>query len=195
MKRHPRRNGFRRDRDEPPRGRWCFFHGVHLAAGDVGGSWGISLMSRKNKDSGKTGVRARNTPFGDYCYALTNKEHSRTRSVRIYVQLGSIGASPRAALPTARPSRSRIPRGRGRANRSREIFQALKNLISSAVFTASNAVNIHLSSFSSPPSRCSIFHRSLLVASSASPVASLNASEMASACCSGSRNCSVDERI
>ena len=43
------------------------------------------LMFRKNKNSEKTGARARNTPFGAYCYALTNKEHSRTRSVRIYV--------------------------------------------------------------------------------------------------------------
>ena len=44
-------------------------------------------MYRKNKDSEKPGARARNTPFGAYCYALTNKEHSRTRSVRIYVLL------------------------------------------------------------------------------------------------------------
>nr|VFK80156.1 MAG: hypothetical protein BECKSD772D_GA0070982_108816 [Candidatus Kentron sp. SD] len=42
-------------------------------------------MFRKNKNSEQTGARARNTPFGAYCYALTNKEHSRTRSVRIYV--------------------------------------------------------------------------------------------------------------
>nr|VFK36844.1 MAG: hypothetical protein BECKSD772F_GA0070984_100631 [Candidatus Kentron sp. SD]VFK40658.1 MAG: hypothetical protein BECKSD772E_GA0070983_100822 [Candidatus Kentron sp. SD] len=42
-------------------------------------------MFRKNKGSEKTGARARNTPFGAYCYALTNKEHRRMRSVRIYV--------------------------------------------------------------------------------------------------------------
>nr|VFK79729.1 MAG: hypothetical protein BECKSD772D_GA0070982_106210 [Candidatus Kentron sp. SD] len=40
---------------------------------------------RKNKDSEKTGARARNTPFGTYCYALANQEHSRTRSVRMYI--------------------------------------------------------------------------------------------------------------
>nr|VFK36626.1 MAG: hypothetical protein BECKSD772F_GA0070984_100357 [Candidatus Kentron sp. SD]VFK39565.1 MAG: hypothetical protein BECKSD772E_GA0070983_100317 [Candidatus Kentron sp. SD]VFK79331.1 MAG: hypothetical protein BECKSD772D_GA0070982_104514 [Candidatus Kentron sp. SD] len=31
------------------------------------------LMYRKNKDSEKTGARARNAPLGAYCYALTNK--------------------------------------------------------------------------------------------------------------------------
>jgi len=30
------------------------------------------------------------TPFEFYCYALTNKRHSRTRSVRIYVPLKNI---------------------------------------------------------------------------------------------------------
>nr|VFK78880.1 MAG: hypothetical protein BECKSD772D_GA0070982_102819 [Candidatus Kentron sp. SD] len=44
-------------------------------------------MFRKNKNSEKTGARARNTQIGTYCYALINKEHSRTRSVRIYVLL------------------------------------------------------------------------------------------------------------
>ena len=44
------------------------------------------LMFRKNKNSEKTGARARNTPIGTRREALTNEEHSRTRSVRIYVQ-------------------------------------------------------------------------------------------------------------
>nr|VFK37231.1 MAG: hypothetical protein BECKSD772F_GA0070984_101240 [Candidatus Kentron sp. SD]VFK41532.1 MAG: hypothetical protein BECKSD772E_GA0070983_101239 [Candidatus Kentron sp. SD]VFK78513.1 MAG: hypothetical protein BECKSD772D_GA0070982_101636 [Candidatus Kentron sp. SD] len=34
-------------------------------------------MFRKNKNPEKTDTRARNTPFGSYCYALTDKEHSR----------------------------------------------------------------------------------------------------------------------
>ena len=38
------------------------------------GKWGELTMYRKNKDSEKTGARARNTPFGAYCYALTNKK-------------------------------------------------------------------------------------------------------------------------
>ena len=42
-------------------------------------------MFRKNKNSEKTGARARNTPIGTRREALTNEEHSRTRSVRIYV--------------------------------------------------------------------------------------------------------------
>nr|VFK80658.1 MAG: hypothetical protein BECKSD772D_GA0070982_11382 [Candidatus Kentron sp. SD] len=46
---------------------------------------GFMFVFRKNKNSEKTGARVRNTPFGTYCYALTDKEHSRTRSVRIYV--------------------------------------------------------------------------------------------------------------
>nr|VFK20856.1 MAG: hypothetical protein BECKLPF1236A_GA0070988_102786 [Candidatus Kentron sp. LPFa] len=45
----------------------------------------IGSRYRKNKNSEKIGARATNIPFGAYCYALTNKEHSRTRSVRIYV--------------------------------------------------------------------------------------------------------------
>ena len=42
-------------------------------------------MFRKNKNPEKIGARARNTPIGTRREALTNEEHSRTRSVRIYV--------------------------------------------------------------------------------------------------------------
>nr|VFK38035.1 MAG: hypothetical protein BECKSD772F_GA0070984_102028 [Candidatus Kentron sp. SD]VFK42759.1 MAG: hypothetical protein BECKSD772E_GA0070983_101928 [Candidatus Kentron sp. SD] len=51
------------------------------------GDEGSFSMYRKDKDSEKNGARARNTPFGAYCYALTNKEHSRMPSVRIYVHI------------------------------------------------------------------------------------------------------------
>nr|VFK36856.1 MAG: hypothetical protein BECKSD772F_GA0070984_100641 [Candidatus Kentron sp. SD]VFK40671.1 MAG: hypothetical protein BECKSD772E_GA0070983_100832 [Candidatus Kentron sp. SD]VFK79620.1 MAG: hypothetical protein BECKSD772D_GA0070982_105713 [Candidatus Kentron sp. SD] len=34
---------------------------------------GILFMFRKNKNSEKTGARARNTPFGAYGYALASK--------------------------------------------------------------------------------------------------------------------------
>nr|VFK23719.1 MAG: hypothetical protein BECKLPF1236C_GA0070990_1000722 [Candidatus Kentron sp. LPFa] len=46
----------------------------------------LVLVFRENKNSEKIGARARNTPFGAYCHALTNKEHSRTRSVLICVR-------------------------------------------------------------------------------------------------------------
>nr|VFK38207.1 MAG: hypothetical protein BECKSD772F_GA0070984_102228 [Candidatus Kentron sp. SD]VFK43041.1 MAG: hypothetical protein BECKSD772E_GA0070983_102128 [Candidatus Kentron sp. SD]VFK78613.1 MAG: hypothetical protein BECKSD772D_GA0070982_101926 [Candidatus Kentron sp. SD] len=45
----------------------------HAMSFGINANMEVAFMFRKNKNPEKIGARARNTPLGAYCYALTNK--------------------------------------------------------------------------------------------------------------------------